>query len=301
MTVYEALEDAGLTDGGDQLHLLPRPDARTGRRCPGVTRPALRAEALLLLQPVRVGRDRRAARGPEPRRAARSTPTRPRSAAGSSRATASTSSSTTSPTTTSPRTRSGRTRRRRRSRAATRRSAALIEAAGGPDEFLERYAVVVCSDHGQTRVEQAVRARGRRSPRASTRRRRHRVEPGRQVYRLPGCREDARELARRLDGSEAVDVVLFREDGEAVARRDGEELRFALEPTAAWRTSGDLALLDQPDALERAWARARQPERGRRARLGRRRASSSSTSAAAPSSAAAATARSTRATRRCRC
>src|SRR5436305_4590215 len=37
--------------------------------------------------------------------------------------------------------------------ALTRRDAALgalIEAAGGPDEFLERYAVVVCSDHGQT-------------------------------------------------------------------------------------------------------------------------------------------------------
>src|SRR5205823_847170 len=30
---------------------------------------------------------------------------------------------------------------------------ALIEAAGGPDEFLERYAVIVCSDHGQTPVE----------------------------------------------------------------------------------------------------------------------------------------------------
>jgi len=27
---------------------------------------------------------------------------------------------------------------------------ALIEAAGGPDEFLDRYAVIVCSDHGQT-------------------------------------------------------------------------------------------------------------------------------------------------------
>src|SRR5439155_399657 len=32
---------------------------------------------------------------------------------------------------------------------------ALIEAAGGPDEFLERYAVVVCSDHGQTQVDRA--------------------------------------------------------------------------------------------------------------------------------------------------
>ena len=30
---------------------------------------------------------------------------------------------------------------------------ALLDAAGGPEEFLERYAVILCSDHGQTRVE----------------------------------------------------------------------------------------------------------------------------------------------------
>jgi predicted AlkP superfamily pyrophosphatase or phosphodiesterase len=36
---------------------------------------------------------------------------------------------------------------------------ALIEAAGGPDEFLERYALVVCSDHGQTAVGEIARSR----------------------------------------------------------------------------------------------------------------------------------------------
>ena len=30
-----------------------------------------------------------------------------------------------------------------------------MDAAGGPDAFLERYAVVVCSDHGQSHVEHA--------------------------------------------------------------------------------------------------------------------------------------------------
>ena len=30
---------------------------------------------------------------------------------------------------------------------------ALLDAAGGPDEFLDRYAVVLCSDHGQTHVD----------------------------------------------------------------------------------------------------------------------------------------------------
>src|SRR2546423_14305750 len=33
---------------------------------------------------------------------------------------------------------------------------ALIEAARGPDEVLQRHAVIVCADHGQTRVERTV-------------------------------------------------------------------------------------------------------------------------------------------------
>ena len=136
---------------------------------------------------------------------------------------------------------------------------ALIEAAGGPDEFLERYAVVVCSDHGQTDVERAVSleaslagAKGvlvTASNRAGM------------VYRLPECREDAAELARRLDGSAAAEVVLYREGGEAVARRDGEELRFA-PADGGWQTSGDVSLLDQPDALERSWAALANPNAG---------------------------------------
>jgi hypothetical protein len=136
---------------------------------------------------------------------------------------------------------------------------ALIEAAGGPDEFLERYAVVVCSDHGQTLVERAVSLEApfagvdgvlvTASNRAGM------------VYRLDGCREDVDELARRLDGSPAAEVILYREGDEAVARRGGEELRFA-PADGAWRTSGDLALLDQPDALERCWAALANPNAG---------------------------------------
>ena len=136
---------------------------------------------------------------------------------------------------------------------------ALLEAAGGPDEFLERYAVIVCSDHGQTWVERAVSLEASfrgvddvlvtASNRAGM------------LYRLEGCREDAAELARRLDGSDAAEVVLYREGDEAVARRDGEELRFA-RADGAWRTSGDLSLLDQPDALERSWAALANPNAG---------------------------------------
>jgi hypothetical protein len=137
--------------------------------------------------------------------------------------------------------------------------AALIEAAGGPDEFLERYAVVVCSDHGQTRVDRAVSLHSRFADvpevvvTASNR--------AGMVYRLPGCTEDAAALAGRLDADAACEVVLYREDGEAIARRDGEELRFA-PSNGDWSTSGDAALLDQPDALERAWAALANPNAG---------------------------------------
>src|ERR687887_449915 len=104
----------------------------------------------------------------------------------------------------------------------------LMDAAGGPDEFLERYAVVVCADHGQTRVEEARRLQDRyagvdgivvtASNRAGI------------VYRLDECRLDPRELAARLDEEPAVEVALFREGDATVARRDGEELVF--EPAA---------------------------------------------------------------------
>jgi predicted AlkP superfamily pyrophosphatase or phosphodiesterase len=137
--------------------------------------------------------------------------------------------------------------------------ATVVDAAGGLDEFLHRYALVVCSDHGQTRVERAVRleeplrdvegALVTASNRAGM------------VYRLPRCRLDPRELAARLDGDASVEVALFREGGAAVARREGEELRFA--PSAAgWTTSGDDSLLDQPWALERAWRALLNPNAG---------------------------------------
>ena len=135
---------------------------------------------------------------------------------------------------------------------------ALVEAAGGEDEFLDRYAVLVCSDHGQTPVERAVRLE-RSFPdegvlvTASNR--------AGMVYRLPGCALEAAELARRLDGEPAADVVLYREDGDAVARRSGEELRFAPD-ASGWRTTGPSDLLEGPAALERAWTALANPNAG---------------------------------------
>ncbi|CAN5188252.1 hypothetical protein BH18ACT12_BH18ACT12_03520 [soil metagenome] len=128
---------------------------------------------------------------------------------------------------------------------------ALLDAAGGPEEFLERYAVVLCSDHGQTHVTQhaSLQAPFAEVPgvliTASNR--------AGMVYRLAGCRLDARGLAEQLDGDEAAETVLFLEGAEAVARREHEELRFAPDD-ASWRTAGDEGLLGYPDGLTRAWA-----------------------------------------------
>src|SRR3954453_17676989 len=119
---------------------------------------------------------------------------------------------------------------------------ALLDAAGGPHEFLERYAVVLLSDHGQTSVEQAARLEepfadlaGQVVVTASN-------PPG-QVYLLPGARVDAAELAQRLDGFPAVDVTVRFEGGDAVARRDGADgpIEKLEHPDAAWRVRSALA------------------------------------------------------------
>jgi predicted AlkP superfamily pyrophosphatase or phosphodiesterase len=118
---------------------------------------------------------------------------------------------------------------------------ALLEAAGGPDEFLERYAVVLLSDHGQTSVGQAARLEkpfedleGQVVVTASNR--------AGQVYLLPDARMDAAELARRLDGFPAVDVTLRLEGDEVVARRDGSDgpAKKLEHPDAAWRARSAL-------------------------------------------------------------
>jgi hypothetical protein len=128
--------------------------------------------------------------------------------------------------------------------------AALLEAAGGPDEFLERYAVVLLSDHGQTPVERAARLE---EPLADVA---HEIvvtasNRAGQVYLLPKARVEAGELARRLDGFAAADVTFRREGNEIVARRDGADLPVdQLEhPDAAWRVRSALADPNAGDLL----------------------------------------------------
>jgi predicted AlkP superfamily pyrophosphatase or phosphodiesterase len=137
---------------------------------------------------------------------------------------------------------------------------ALLDAAGGPDEFLERYAVVLHSDHGQTAVEQAAQLETPLLPFANDIVVTASNRAG-QVYLLPDARVDAAQLAQRLDGEPSVETTLRREDDEAVARRAGEELRF--RPSAnGWETSGDAAILDHPDALNRSWSALANPNAG---------------------------------------
>ena len=144
--------------------------------------------------------------------------------------------------------------------------AALFDAADGPDEFLERYSVIVCSDHGQTAVDRAQRVDSAFADVVAPSGRTRSVvvtasNRAAMIYRLEGCREDARALAARLERLSAVEVALFREGGDAVALRGGEELRF--RPAAAgWATSGDTSLLRGPRALERAWSALRNPNAG---------------------------------------
>jgi hypothetical protein len=178
--------------------------------------------------------------------------------------------------------------------AADRQIQRMMDAAGGTDEFLETHAMVVCSDHSQSRVDDeidlfrafdgfgvlaAARAPGAEDEIA--------VCPNSraaQVYVLD--RDRRRELIPRIErtllGLEGVDVVLRRSDhpdGEAIVRgeRDGvvRELRFAprgdFEDLRGehWHVEGDLDLLalevrdgriasaTYPDALARAWSALR--------------------------------------------
>ncbi len=137
---------------------------------------------------------------------------------------------------------------------------ALAEAGGGIDRLLERYAVVVMADHGQTAVHEAVSLPGLVSdldgiaPLASNR--------AGHLYLAPGRRLDPRAIAARFDGAPAVEVVLFREGSDAVARREGEELVFSPAGTGGFAQRGDASILDYPDALARAWAALANPNAG---------------------------------------
>ena len=124
--------------------------------------------------------------------------------------------------------------------------ASLLAAAGGPDEFLDRYAVVLCSDHGQTHVERHATLQGAFGDDAI-------VTASNRAAMLYGG--DAPALARRLDDEESAGITLYRSDGEAFVRREGEEARLLPD--------GETELLDDiPDGSARAYAALRNPNAG---------------------------------------
>jgi hypothetical protein len=138
----------------------------------------------------------------------------------------------------------------------------LFEAAGGAEAFVDRYAVLVCSDHGQTPVTDAVRLQDAYSGLKLFRR----TSPGKadvavtasnragMVYRLEGCPEPLRALAERLDGIDAAEAVCFLEDGDAVVRREGDEVRFGPDDEGP--------LFDYPAGRKRVWAALHAPAAG---------------------------------------
>ena len=114
---------------------------------------------------------------------------------------------------------------------------ALLDAAGGPEAFLERYAVIVCSDHGQSRVDRVGRLDAGDDLVTSSNR-------AAMVYT-----EDPRRAAERLDTQEVAGIVCFREGNRVVARRDGDEDDAILDAVPNGRVRAAAALAN-PNAGE---------------------------------------------------
>ena len=122
---------------------------------------------------------------------------------------------------------------------------AIVDAAGGVDAFLARYAVVVCSDHGQTPVERVVRLQDELASvddvivTASNR--------AAMLYDLRGGR--ARDLAARIAAHPAVDVAVHLDGDALVATRELDEFPGgARRAAAALRNpnSGDVLVSAAP-------------------------------------------------------
>jgi hypothetical protein len=176
--------------------------------------------------------------------------------------------------------------------AADRQLERLMHAAGGPDEFLEQYAVIVCSDHSQAPVEERIRldvafedfqvARPSPSGSAGAQLALSPAQRSAMIYALdpdeaPDTCARARDVAAELEG---VDLVMWRHDGEAIIRSRRGELRFAAGGELAdsrgerWSVDGDLAVLraeiqdgrllstEYPDALGRVWSSLHCPTAG---------------------------------------
>jgi hypothetical protein len=168
----------------------------------------------------------------------------------------------------------------------------LMEAAGGVDEFFDSHALIVLADHAHSLVDQRVSlhqafadARVLVPDDPNPADAELAICPGQRfamLYALEPERRD--ELVAAAVGTasdvEGVDLVLWREDGDAVIRSLRGELRFAPGGPAAdargrrWRLEGQLGVLEgraengrfvsaeYPDALARAWSALSCPTAG---------------------------------------
>jgi predicted AlkP superfamily pyrophosphatase or phosphodiesterase len=176
--------------------------------------------------------------------------------------------------------------------AADRQLERLMHAAGGPDEFLDQYAVIVCSDHSQAPVEERIRldlafeefsiARPSPSRSAAAEVALSPAQRSAMIYALDSddpqntCSR-ARAVARDLEG---VDLVMWCHEDEGIISSRRGELRFAPggDLTDArgntWSVDGDLAALraeiqdgrilstEYPDGLDRVWSALHCPTAG---------------------------------------
>ncbi len=171
----------------------------------------------------------------------------------------------------------------------------LMHAGGGPDEFLDNYAVIVTSDHSQAAVEERIRLdrafadfdvatrNAARSANAEVA-----LSPAQRSAMIYALDDERREdtVARSVEaacGLDGVDLALWltgpnRE--EAVVRSRRGELRFAPgnevedDRGERWDVEGDLAALrgeiqdgrflcsEYPDALARIWSALNCPNSG---------------------------------------
>jgi hypothetical protein len=176
--------------------------------------------------------------------------------------------------------------------AADRQLERLMHAAGGPDEFLDQYAVIVCSDHSQAPVEERIRldtafadftiARPSPSRSASAELALSPAQRSAMIYALDTddpaetCSR-ARAVAAELEG---VDLVMWCRDNEAIVSSRRGELRFTAggdltdSRGCRWSVEGDLAALraeiqdgrilstEYPDGLARVWSALHCPTAG---------------------------------------
>jgi hypothetical protein len=159
----------------------------------------------------------------------------------------------------------------------------MVEAAGGLDRFLDRYAVIVVADHSQSAVAEVADASAPLAGATLFRSSRH-SDPDRcelavtasnrvaMVYRLERAREGAAAIAGRMLADPAAELAMYAQDGAMVVRGSGGgELRFRRgegdpdERGNRFTVEGDADLLDPglyPNALERIEGILRCPTAG---------------------------------------